>query len=122
MLIRQLVSTEWFMDKYERETQLSVFGKVVEVVVMAPDNLSKWQQRDFRVDNMLDFVVKIINDRDSLSDAFVIPLLALHSQTYLHCASAGEWSGCTQLSFWYMGKKTLWLVAFPITIDGARAK
>ena len=58
------------MDGYDRETQLSVFGKAVEVVVMAPNNLFKWQRRD----HMLDFVVKIINDRHSLSNAFVISL------------------------------------------------
>lgn len=39
MLTRQLVRTGWFMDSYNRETQLSGFGKAVEVVLMAPDNL-----------------------------------------------------------------------------------
>lgn len=33
---------------YDREIQLSGFGKAVEVVVMAPDNLSKRQQREFK--------------------------------------------------------------------------
>ena len=62
------------MDCYDREIQLSGFGKAVEVVVMAPDNLSKGQRREFNVDQMLDLVVKIINDRDCLSDAIVVPL------------------------------------------------
>lgn len=60
------------MDCYDREIQLSGFGKAAEVVVMAPDNLSKGQRREFNAHQMLDFVVKIINDRDCLIDAIVI--------------------------------------------------
>lgn len=33
------------MDGYDQEIQLSGFGKAVEVVVMAPDKLSKRQRR-----------------------------------------------------------------------------
>lgn len=54
------------------EIKLSGFGKAVEVVVRAPDTLSKRQQREFKVDQTLEFVVKFINEKDCLSDAVVI--------------------------------------------------
>lgn len=50
------------MDRYDREIYFSGFGKAVEVVVMAPENLIKRQHRD----QMLDFILKIINDRDTM--------------------------------------------------------
>lgn len=62
------------MDSYDGEIQLSGFGKAVQVVVMAPDNLSKRQLGEFNVDQMLDFVVRMTNDRDCLSDAIVVPI------------------------------------------------